>query len=189
VGRVLRTHRDRLAGKAGVVDNSKVVTHADARMQEKLIDRVVSATLAKQVQATLEAEGVNIGKDDYIVPDTWYSDSTATSVEKNAAKSLGVFGELQWMQGVMYDPDSCSVIGEVEDFVSGSGKVKYDAELRSVTSSHADRMWINNKTKSGKCGDWVCIIGATTDNTTKQRVFVVAPLSAEGKKKMHAKAN
>lgn len=167
----------------------KTVTHSQARMEEKLLDRVIGSALKAQVEQQLTSAGVDTGGTELIMPPTFYSDVSATGPEKQAAKSLGCLGELQWLSGVMYDDEAAAVIGEVEDYIVGQGKVKYDAELRHVTRAHADRMWINNKHKDGRNGDWVCIIGATVDQITKKRLFIVAPLTAEGKQKLHARAS
>lgn len=121
---------------------------------------------------------------DMILPPTHYSTASATVVERNAARSLGVMGELQWLQGVAFDPDQCSVLGFLEDFLPGKGVVQYDAELRHTTAAQADRKYINNKSEFGKSGDWVVIIGATTDKQTNNRLFIVAPLNDEGRRHM-----
>lgn len=148
---------------------------------------VVNQVLKKQMEERLTSAGIDTSGE-LIMPPGFYTTDSATSVEIQAAKSLGVLGELQWLSGVMYDDEACAVVGELEDYIVGQGKIKYDAELRNCTRSVADRMWINNKNKDGRNGDWVCIIGATVDQITKQRLFVVAPLTAEGKEKLHSRA-
>ena len=124
-----------------------------------------------------------------ILPAKCYSPSTASQAERNAAKSLGVYGELQWLQGVMFEPELCTVLGFIEDYSPGEGRVSYDAELRCTTAAIADRKYINNKSIYDKPGDWVVIIGATTDKDTNKRLFVVAPLNDEGRRHIMKRAN
>lgn len=144
---------------------------------------------------TIEVTPIKATKKDEEVPNAFilnpnhYSTSSAKQEEINAAKSMGVLGELQWLQGVAYDPDNCSVLGVIEDFIPGQGKIQYDAELRMTTASIADRKYINNANAAGVPGDWVVIIGATTDQTTNQRLFVVAPLNDEGRRHMMNRRN
>lgn len=164
---------------------------AAAKLNEFVEEIVVNDD---DTQASLELvpkqlPAIEAANNDMVLPANTYSASTASTEERNAAKSLGVMGELQWMQGVAYDPEQCSVLGFIEDFVAGEGRVQYDAELRATTASIADRSYINNKSKFGKPGDWVVVIGATIDKITNKRLFVVAPLNDEGRRHMMKKAN
>ena len=58
-----------------------------------------------------------------------------------------------------------------------------------TTASIADRKYINNANASGIPGDWVVVIGATTDPTHNSKLFIVAPLNDEGRRQMMSRRN
>lgn len=153
--------------------------------RERRKERAAAREAAKQAAAQLADDGVP-GEDESIYDERcreeWYSVATATGSERQVAKSLGLMGSLQWFRGELYDTDTCEVFGEFEEYESGIGKVKYRAVLRNVTSSIADRLWINGP------GDWVAVIGASNPEKDAAREYVVCELNSIGKKKLKERA-
>lgn len=186
-------------GRKMISDLGELLTNSAAELEERKSSLVGEGAIIEVnedntlASVTINTTPLRPANDDvpnaYVLPPSHYSTSSAKQDEINAAKSLGVLGELQWLQGVAYDPDNCSVLGIIEDFIPGQGKIQYDAELRMTTASIADRKYINNASASGIPGDWVVVIGATTDQTTNQRLFVVAPLNDEGRRQMMNRRN
>lgn len=128
---------------------------------------------------TLNASG------DGIAPPHWFDTSTATAEEQQAAKSLGVMGELQWLTGVLYEPQTGEMLGDIEEYVQADKqKVKHVGILRNMSAAAADRNWINNKQK----GNWACVIGVTSAVRGEGRYFIMSPLTEKGREQMMKQA-
>lgn len=172
-------------GRAGQSSSTALVPVPLKKLEEKA-ETSTAANVNKMLDKVIADVRKKTDDDEAIMPASFYRSTTATQAEQAAAKKLGVFGELQWLSGVLYDPDVCAVLGEIDDHLPGHGRVKYDAELRNVTASIADRKYINNvHPRFKRSGDWVCIIGVMDDPIMKKRQFIVSELTDEGRKKVN----
>lgn len=109
------------------------------------------------------------------VPDQYFSYSSASSQERNIAKAKGLYGQMLFFVGLMYDEEYGDCYGEIEDYVAGTGKVRYDAVIRDLTKSEAHNKYINSE----RLTHVVCI-GQVPDDDSMAGTIVVTPLSKEG---------
>lgn len=127
------------------------------------------------------------GRGDFVCPVHWFDTSSATSAEQQQAKSSGVMGELQWLKGALFEPETGELYGDIEEYIPGlnGGKIVHTGIMRNMTAAAADRNWINNK----ETGGWVAVVGLTDDNRVDTtRAFIVTPLTEAGLKQMKEQA-
>lgn len=171
-----KTHEEVGKEALEVIDQAKKILAANRdRRFRKSTDKSEGAGEAAEGSAAVVEEKEELPNNEYNCKPDWYSDATATVNERQAAKEAGVYGELQWFVGIHYEPETSEIFGEIEDFISGQGKVRYDALVRLATSSNA-RSWC---APTGK-GCWVAVIGKGTDNKYKGTYYTVAPLNDKG---------
>ena len=142
------------------------------------------AKLTTSVRTT-ESAGNNGG--DYICPPHWFSNSSATSAEQQAAESKGVMGELQWFKGAFFEPETGELYGDIEEYIpgAGGGKMVHIGIMRNMSAAASDQNWINNK----EVGGWVAVVGMTEQNRMDTSVaLVVTPLTEAGLKQMKQQA-
>ena len=116
------------------------------------------------------------------VPTDWFSGRNATNSEQQLAKKWGMFQELQWFAGVAYDDQTGEVLGDVDVWARGEGKVKYAAVMRGCSQARANAEYIDNDLgkRSSVSGNWVVVIGAREERQLG-KVLVVAELSQAGR--------
>lgn len=123
--------------------------------------------------------------EDELVPEKWISHYNATSKEVEAAKKAGIFRELNWLEGVCYDPSNQELLGDVDVYVSGKGKTKFLGVLRGCSEARANAEYINNNVGwkgagTTLSGGWVVVVGLANDTVLGQKL-IVAELNREGK--------
>lgn len=112
--------------------------------------------------------------DNYKAPATWYTTAAATRGEQATAEENNTIGEIVFMNGVAYEPSTCEIFGEVEDYDrENKTKIKYDAVVRGM-SAHAATAQYGD-------GGWGVIIGEYTDQVLGNRVLVLSPFTERGK--------
>lgn len=122
---------------------------------------------------------------DGVAPPSWYKTDSATQAEQQAAKTLGVMGELQWLTGVVYEPSTAELLGDIEEWLPHEKvKVTHVGVIRGMSAQAADQHWINNKEQ----GDWGCVIGVTDGDRTTGRMFIISPLTEHGREQMYKRA-
>lgn len=117
---------------------------------------------------------------DEILPEAWYTSGGATPNEKQAAKTLGVMGSLEWFQGVYYETETGELHGDVEIYIPGEGKKKTIGIVRNMSATAAAKEFDN--------GGWVAVIGLAHRKDLGGKVYVMAPLTDEGKSGMKKRA-
>lgn len=153
------------------------------------LDKIKLAAAGKLVASTAEvvtdvASSADDDEDDYVtadaVPEKWYSDRHATDAEKANAKKLGMFRELQWFQGVTYDDETGEVLGDIEVWEKGKGKVKYAGIIRGCSRARANSEYIKAGKNGVTDGSWVVIVGAREERQLG-KVLIAAELTREGR--------
>lgn len=114
------------------------------------------------------------------VPTDWFSDRNATHAEKNKAKELDLFRELQWFQGVAYDDQTGEVLGDIEVWDKVNGKVKYAGVIRGCSQARANAEYIQTNLSKAISGNWVVVVGAREEKQLG-KVLVVAELNQAGR--------
>lgn len=127
--------------------------------------------------ASCSLEG--FGSAETVVPEGYFSRDGVDAPEMNAAKSAGLYGQMMYFVPVLYDPDEREMYGEIEDFIPGQGKVRYDAVIRGVTPSQAVREFDPNNAR----GHHVAVVGRIGEDKSVGGALVVAPLTKEGVEK------
>lgn len=125
------------------------------------------------------------------VPTDWFSDRNATHAEKNKAKELDLFRELQWFQGVAYDDQTGEVLGDIEVWDKVNGKVKYAGVIRGCSQARANAEYIQTNLNNATNGNWVVVVGAREEKQLG-KVLVVAELNQAGRaglERMYAASN
>lgn len=150
----------------------------------------IKLAVAGKLQATPPAAEVSSsvadsdGADDYVVantvPEKWYSDANATNNEKDYAKKLEMFRELQWFQGVTYDEQTGEVLGDIEVWEKDKGKVKYAGIIRGCSRARASAEYIKAGKNGMTDGNWVVIVGAREEKSLG-KVLIAAELTREGR--------
>lgn len=169
----------------GVGPGDSVAVSGSGGQQVKLNKRQRRALRKKGSDPVMD-NGVSINANgDGIAPPHWYSTDTATAQEQQAAKSLGVMGELQWLTGVLYEPQTGEMLGDIEEYlVADKQKIKHIGMIRNISAAAADQHWINNK----EGGGWACIIGVTASAPGEGRYFIMSPLTQKGREQMMKQA-
>lgn len=116
------------------------------------------------------------------VPTDWYSVRNSTVSERELAKKWGMYGELQWFSGVVYDNSTAEIIGDIDVWDRDAGKVKYAGVIRGCSEARANSEYIDNDLgkKSSVPGNWVVVVGAR-EETALGRILVVAELTQAGR--------
>lgn len=117
------------------------------------------------------------GSDKDTVPEGYFSKQSASEKEITSAKSAGMYASMQMFVGLTYEPDTNECWGEIEDFIPGHGKVRYQAVIRNTTASIAHRVYIKGR------GVYVAVVGRVGEEVTAGGALVVAPLTKEGVEK------
>lgn len=115
------------------------------------------------------------------VPTSWYSDKTASTVERGFAVDLGVYRELYWFEGIHYEPMSQELWGEIKLY---DNKLKehntYSALIRGVSAREADQL---SNPIGNRIGDWVVAIGGKEDRMMG-RTVICATLNPTGRARL-----
>lgn len=120
---------------------------------------------------------------EYVAPAHWYSTQTATSTEQQAAKSLGVMGQIDFLQGVCFEPDTGELLGDIQEYLPGDGKITHTGVVRNLSATAAANRWVNNG------GQWGVIIGVSDDKDMPGgKVFIVSEMTDIGKEQMKTRA-
>lgn len=154
------------------------------KAERQAAPRAAAARSATQDDAVGALDWVEAYKQDYIVPDAWYSAKSATVQERQAAKTIGVMGELQWFQGAFFEPSTGELYGDIQYYEKGVGKVTAPAVLRNMTARVASEKYTNNKENGG----WIVVCGAYHDQQMKAKTYVVAELNDVGRAGLKAMA-
>jgi hypothetical protein len=165
-------------------DSPKVVSK---REQRRL--RAAARHASKQTPPADTAKRVSVGPifDDktgeYTAPSHWYSTQGATTAEQQQAKSLGVMGSIEFMTGVIYEPETGELLGDIQEWVSGSGKIDHVGIVRNISGHNAKARWIDNG------GQWCVVIGVTDAHSgVTGRTLIVSELTEVGKQQMRQAA-
>ena len=120
---------------------------------------------------------------EYNAPAHWYSTKTATSTEQQAAKSLGVLGQIEFLQGVCYEPDTSELLGDIQEYLPGNGKITHTGIVRGLSAHAASNGWVENG------GQWGVIIGVTDDKDMPGgKIYIISEMTEIGKKQMATRA-
>lgn len=111
-----------------------------------------------------------------ILQEGWFSTGGSTQAEKDGAKQLGIYGQLHWLQGRAYEPETGELIGDIEDWTPGTGRTRYIGIMRNTTASVAQREYIGNTLRGG----WVAVIGVSYMREWNGKTLIVGELTEAG---------
>lgn len=151
------------------------------KRERKRLKREQQARQRASEAASCELEG--FGSAETVVPEGYFSRDHVDAAEMNAAKSSGMYGQMMYFVPLMYDPDERELYGDIEDFVPGQGKVRYDALIRDVSPAAAIRDYGVSDTASSVQGHYVAVVGRIGEDKAIGGALVVAPLTKEGVEK------
>lgn len=134
-------------------------------------------------QARAQADKAKLAmneKGEWVLPDNWFRNSTATQAEKNYAKAQGSYGTtVVGFTPVYYEPDTMEIFGSIEDFdVATRSKISWDAVIRGIKSTEAAAMLANEE------NTWYAVIGVTDVQQDRRRYVVLGELTEEGSRKV-----
>lgn len=127
-----------------------------------------------------------------LVPESWFSSSSKPE-EVALAKAEGMHRELQWFEGVVWDEETGSLMGDIEVWNKSTGKETYTGIIRTISRARAHAEYIDNgnKHKRQTNGNWVVVDGMY-DDSRLGLVMVLSELNQIGKQHMadqYRKAN
>lgn len=117
-------------------------------------------------------------------PTDWYSERTASAIERGAAIQKGYFRELYWFEGLAYEDSTGELIGDVRVFDEEKKKhVTLSGIIRGLSSERANTNYVYRKTKGGIIGNWAVVIGWRVDKHLGE-TLVLSELTEKGRESM-----